>query len=92
MVLFDYDSPATSSQLHKFHWQRAHALAYSPRAAVKIQRRNYRKAAVRDFLWGGNNAWTKWLVAVWPPIWTGGSFGGSALKIYQFTPLRNIYC
>ena len=24
------------------------------------------------FLWGGNNAGTKWLVAVWPPIWTGG--------------------
>jgi drug/metabolite transporter (DMT)-like permease len=23
------------------------------------------------FLWGGNNAGTKWLVAVWPPIWTG---------------------
>jgi len=24
------------------------------------------------FLWGGNNAGTKWLVMVWPPIWTGG--------------------
>jgi drug/metabolite transporter (DMT)-like permease len=24
------------------------------------------------FLWGGNNAGTKWLVAAWPPIWTGG--------------------
>ena len=24
------------------------------------------------FLWGGNNAGTKWLVATWPPIWTGG--------------------
>jgi drug/metabolite transporter (DMT)-like permease len=23
-------------------------------------------------LWGGNNAGTKWLVASWPPIWTGG--------------------
>jgi drug/metabolite transporter (DMT)-like permease len=23
------------------------------------------------FLWGGNNAGTKWLVATWPPIWTG---------------------
>jgi drug/metabolite transporter (DMT)-like permease len=23
------------------------------------------------FLWGGNNAGTKWLVASWPPIWTG---------------------
>ena len=24
------------------------------------------------FLWGGNNAGTKWLVAAWPPVWTGG--------------------
>jgi drug/metabolite transporter (DMT)-like permease len=24
-------------------------------------------------LWGGNNAGTKWLVATWPPIWTGGT-------------------
>ena len=24
------------------------------------------------FLWGGNNVGTKWLVASWPPIWTGG--------------------
>ena len=24
------------------------------------------------FLWGGSNAGTKWLVASWPPIWTGG--------------------
>jgi drug/metabolite transporter (DMT)-like permease len=24
------------------------------------------------FLWGGNNAGTKWLVGSWPPIWTGG--------------------
>jgi len=23
------------------------------------------------FLWGGNNAGTKWLVTAWPPIWTG---------------------
>jgi len=23
------------------------------------------------FLWGGSNAGTKWLVASWPPIWTG---------------------
>lgn len=22
-------------------------------------------------MWGGNNAGTKWLVATWPPIWTG---------------------
>ena len=25
------------------------------------------------FLWGGNNTGTKVMVAVWPPIWTGGS-------------------
>jgi len=25
------------------------------------------------FLWGGNNTGTKFLVAHWPPIWTGGS-------------------
>src|ERR1035437_8111063 len=25
------------------------------------------------FLWGGNNAGTKWLVTSWPPIWTGGT-------------------
>ena len=25
-----------------------------------------------SILWGGNNAGTKWLVALWPPIWTGG--------------------
>src|SRR5215471_4392838 len=25
------------------------------------------------FLWGGNNAGTKHLVASWPPIWTGSS-------------------
>jgi drug/metabolite transporter (DMT)-like permease len=23
-------------------------------------------------MWGGNNAGTKWLVALWPPVWTGG--------------------
>jgi drug/metabolite transporter (DMT)-like permease len=23
-------------------------------------------------MWGGNNVGTKWLVAIWPPIWTGG--------------------
>ena len=23
-------------------------------------------------LWGGNNTGTKWLVATWPPMWTGG--------------------
>lgn len=25
------------------------------------------------FLWGGNNAGTKWLVNSWPPIWTGST-------------------
>lgn len=25
------------------------------------------------FLWGGNNSGTKFLVASWPPVWTGGS-------------------
>ena len=25
-----------------------------------------------SIMWGGNNAGTKWLVALWPPIWTGG--------------------
>jgi drug/metabolite transporter (DMT)-like permease len=25
------------------------------------------------FLWGGNNSGTKFLVASWPPIWTGGT-------------------
>jgi drug/metabolite transporter (DMT)-like permease len=25
------------------------------------------------FLWGGNNSGTKFIVAAWPPIWTGGS-------------------
>ena len=25
------------------------------------------------FLWGGNNAGTKWLVTSWPPVWTGGT-------------------
>jgi drug/metabolite transporter (DMT)-like permease len=24
-----------------------------------------------SIMWGGNNAGTKWLVALWPPIWTG---------------------
>ena len=24
-------------------------------------------------LWGGNNAGTKWIVAVWPPVWTGAT-------------------
>ena len=25
------------------------------------------------FLWGGNNSGTKFIVATWPPIWTGSS-------------------
>ena len=25
------------------------------------------------FLWGGNNTGTKFIVAAWPPVWTGGS-------------------
>ena len=24
-------------------------------------------------LWGGNNAGTKWIVAAWPPVWTGAT-------------------
>ena len=50
----------------RFHW-------LTPR--VSQQRNN---AAIAGslllvvFLWGGNNAGTKWLVAVWPPMWTGG--------------------
>ncbi len=42
------------------------------------------------FLWGGNNAGTKWLVASWPPIWTGGTrflFAGFILlTVLRFTP------
>ncbi len=41
------------------------------------------------FLWGGNNAGTKWLVATWPPIWTGATrfliAGGILLAILRFT-------
>jgi drug/metabolite transporter (DMT)-like permease len=40
-------------------------------------------------LWGGNNAGTKWLVAVWPPIWTGGTrfllAGLLLLAVLRFT-------
>jgi drug/metabolite transporter (DMT)-like permease len=25
------------------------------------------------FLWGGNNAGSKWLIAAWPPVWTGAT-------------------
>ena len=39
--------------------------------------------------WGGNNAGTKWLVAAWPPIWTGATrflFAGFILlAILRFT-------
>lgn len=40
-------------------------------------------------LWGGNNAGTKWLVATWPPMWTGGTrflvAGLILLAILRFT-------
>jgi len=40
-------------------------------------------------LWGGNNAGTKWLVATWPPIWTGGTrlfcAGLLLLAVLRFT-------
>jgi drug/metabolite transporter (DMT)-like permease len=40
-------------------------------------------------LWGGNNAGTKWLVAAWPPVWTGGTrffvAGLILLAILRFT-------
>jgi drug/metabolite transporter (DMT)-like permease len=42
-------------------------------------------------LWGGNNVGTKWLVATWPPIWTGGTrfliAGALLLAILRFTNL-----
>lgn len=41
------------------------------------------------FLWGGNNAATKWLLASWPPIWTGATrflFAGLLLlAVLRFT-------
>jgi len=41
------------------------------------------------FLWGGNNVGTKWLVASWPPIWTGATrflvAGFFLLGILRFT-------
>jgi drug/metabolite transporter (DMT)-like permease len=52
--------------ISQFHW-------LTPR--VSQQRNNSLMAGsllLVIFLWGGNNAGTKWLVAVWPPIWTGG--------------------
>jgi drug/metabolite transporter (DMT)-like permease len=43
------------------------------------------------FLWGGNNVGTKWLVASWPPIWTGGTrfliAGVVLLAVLRFTRL-----
>jgi drug/metabolite transporter (DMT)-like permease len=40
-------------------------------------------------LWGGNNVGTKWLVATWPPIWTGATrffvAGFLLLSILRFT-------
>jgi drug/metabolite transporter (DMT)-like permease len=40
-------------------------------------------------MWGGNNTGTRWLVATWPPIWTGASrfllAGFSLLAILRFT-------
>ena len=43
-----------------------------------------------SFLWGGNNAGTKWLVALWPPVWTGGIrfilAGLMLLAVLRFTP------
>jgi drug/metabolite transporter (DMT)-like permease len=40
-------------------------------------------------LWGGNNAGTKWLVASWPPIWTGATrfllAGVILLAVLRFT-------
>lgn len=42
------------------------------------------------FLWGGNNAGTKWLVMAWPPVWTGSIrfllAGVILFAIVRFTP------
>jgi drug/metabolite transporter (DMT)-like permease len=42
------------------------------------------------FLWGGNNAGTKWLLGSWPPVWTGCTrflFAGFILvAVLRFTP------
>lgn len=42
------------------------------------------------FLWGGNNVGTKWLVAAWPPVFTGSqrflSAGLLLLGLLRFTP------
>ncbi len=46
-------------------------------------------------LWGGNNVGTKWLVATWPPIWTGGTrflvAGLLLLAILRFTRLLGLF-
>src|SRR5271165_6398501 len=42
------------------------------------------------FLWGGNNVGTKWLVAAWPPVFTGSqrflAAGLILLSLLRFTP------
>jgi drug/metabolite transporter (DMT)-like permease len=42
-------------------------------------------------MWGANNVGTKWLVATWPPIWTGGTrflvAGFILLAVLRFTKL-----
>lgn len=47
------------------------------------------------FLWGGNNAGTKWLVAIWPPIWIGAiRFVGAGLillAVLRFTSWLGAY-
>ena len=41
------------------------------------------------FLWSGNNVGTKWIVATWPPMWTGATrfllAGGILLAILRLT-------
>ena len=40
-------------------------------------------------LWGGNNVGTKWIVASWPPVWTGATrflcAGGLLLLVLRCT-------
>ncbi|MGH7952481.1 MAG: EamA family transporter, partial [Limisphaerales bacterium] len=46
-------------------------------------------------LWGGNNAGTKWLVATWPPIWTGATrfllAGIILFSILRFTDWLGVF-
>jgi len=46
-------------------------------------------------MWGGNNAGTKWLVALWPPVWTGGirflCAGLLLLAVLRFTSWQGEY-